>query len=708
MKNFLKTVSAVLWGTACLVSWAQAQNISPTTTDREATAVAGDAGAFRLGMITIFGQDDAGDVSGQSISQTIVKPEEMRLSDRNTLDDALSVIPGVTLGNTGGSRNERLLFVRGFDRFQVPLFIDGIRVYLPADNRLDFGRFLTPDLSAIQVQKGYVSVLSGPGSMGGAVNLVTRKPEKPFEAELQGGLELGNTGEPASYTTYGSLGTRQDTFYLQASGAWRDVDGWFLSRRFEPTPVESGGQRDFSSAKDWRVNLKAGFTPNATDEYVISYTTQEGEKDAPYSVNEPVRGRSPLPLPKGASFQRDWRWPQWDINSLAFYSHTQIGDASYIKTRTYYNTFKNLLSAFDDSTFSSQREKRAFDSYYDDSAYGISIEGGTELIPMNSLKVAAHFRRDEHTSWDHNSPDISSFVEPEQKKQEDTWSLALENTFHATDKLDFVGGVSYDRNKLKKAEDYDSGTGLYNYPLGSSDAFNWQAAAIYRPTTALELHASVSSRTRFPTLFERFSTRFGDASPNPALEPEHAINYEIGGTFEISSTVRSGGAIFYSDVRDMIQSISIGNELVQNQNVGDGTYYGVELYGEWDVVTDLTLGANYTYLHRDINDPVREGLKPLGSPEHSALLYANWRPHEKLTVAPSVQISSSRWSSDRLEENYFKTDGFVLANLNFEYKFNEQASTYFGVRNIFDKNYQLVDGFPEAGRTFHVTSRLTF
>lgn len=31
--------------------------------------------------------------------------------------------------------------MRGFDRFQVPLSIDGIRVYLPSDNRMDYGRF---------------------------------------------------------------------------------------------------------------------------------------------------------------------------------------------------------------------------------------------------------------------------------------------------------------------------------------------------------------------------------------------------------------------------------------------------------------------------------------------------------------------------------------------------------------------------------------
>lgn len=721
MRYILSAISIALLGTTVPVPHAiaqtantEAQSQDDATTEADATKkprlkAAATPDVFQLGRIVVHGGDGAeGGTSGQAVSQSTITADDVRKSNRNTLDDALAVVPGVSTANTGGSRNERLIFVRGFDRFQVPLYIDGIRVYLPADNRLDFGRFLTPDLSEIQVQKGYVSVLNGPGGMGGAINLVTRKPTKEFEAELRGGIDVGNTGGLAAFTSFGSVGTRQEDFYLQASGAYRSSDGWFLSRHFDPTPVEDGGRRDFSDVTDWRLNLKAGYTPNATDEYVISYTRQVGDKGAPYSVKEPVRGLTPPPLP-GQSYQRDWRWPEWNISSLAFYSHTQIGDESYVKSKAYYNTFYNLLSAFDDSTFSSQTQSRAFDSYYDDKAYGFSVEGGTELIPMNTLKAAINYRRDDHTNWDHNKPDVSDFVDPKQTKLEDTWSLALENTFHATETIDIVGGISYDKNKLVKAEKYDSKTdSMFSYPLGGTDAVNWQAAAIYRPTDTAEFHASVSSRTRFPTLFERFSTRFGDALPNPDLKPERATNFELGWSDTVFDDARLGAAVFYSDVRDVIQSIGIGGSLVQNQNVGDGRYYGFELVGEWDVLPELTLGANYTYLKRRLVDPVRADLKPVGTPLNNAYIYANWQPYDNFTVSPNVQFSSSRWSTDRLENTFFKTAGFALVNVDFQYDFSKQVSANFGVRNLFDKNYELADGFPEPGRTLFFTTRVVF
>jgi iron complex outermembrane receptor protein len=95
--------------------------------------------------------------------------------------------------------------VRGFDRFQVPLSIDGIRVYLPADNRLDYGRFLISDIAEVWVAKGYASVLDGPGTVGGAINLVTRKA---IEAEVRGTLNLDSDADYGGYTASGLLGTK--------------------------------------------------------------------------------------------------------------------------------------------------------------------------------------------------------------------------------------------------------------------------------------------------------------------------------------------------------------------------------------------------------------------------------------------------------------------------------------------------------------------
>ena len=91
----------------------------------------------------------------QAISRSVVTGEETFKFNALTLDRAVDLAAGVQSGSTGGPRNERLFFVRGFDRFQSPLYVDGIRVYLPADNRVDLvalsGLGPCPHLPAVQL-----------------------------------------------------------------------------------------------------------------------------------------------------------------------------------------------------------------------------------------------------------------------------------------------------------------------------------------------------------------------------------------------------------------------------------------------------------------------------------------------------------------------------------------------------------------------------
>lgn len=667
-------------------------------------------GFFDLGTMII----NADDAPRQGGTSSTVSAEEVERTNRATLDDALRTVPGVSVGNTGGSRNERLIFVRGFDRIQVPLSIDGIRVYLPADNRLDSGRFLTPDLAEVQVQKGYVSVLNGPGGMGGAINLVTRQPTEPFEGEMRLGVEAGNRGDVTARTAYLSLGSRHERFYFQGSYLRRNTDGFYLSRDYVPRPEQGSGLRDYSDTKDSRLNLKFGYTPNATDEYVLSFTRQTGSKNAPYNVDQPVRGITPEPLPDGQRYQRNWEWPEWDISSLAFYSHTDLGGA-YLKTKAYYNTFDNTLSSYDDYAHTAQTRRYTFDSIYDDKAYGVSLELGGDTGERNTLKGALHYRLDEHRDTQLSQPSVNDVPDPTKVSREQTWSLAVENTFRASDALSLVAGLSYDRSKVLKARRTATGFGS---PVGSSDAVNWQVAAIYEPGDAGTFHASLSSRTRFPTLFNRYSTRFGSAIPNPDLESERALNFEVGYAGDLGP-VHVETALFYSKVSDVMQSVPVGlnaddEPITQTQNVGDGHYKGFEIATSWDLHDRLAVSGNYTYLHRDISDPVRPGLKPTDTPTHSANLRLDWRATDRLSVAPSLELASSRLSEsaeqpdDPAQVAYSRNAGFGLMNLDLELRATDSASVFFGVRNLFDKNYELVEGFPEAGRTFFLTTSLRF
>ena len=666
---------------------------------------------FVLGTIYLGEEED-----GQGGTTSKISGEEARKAGRTTLNDTLATLPGVSSINTsGGSRNEPKVFVRGFDRWHVPLSIDGIRVYLPADNRLDYGRFLTPDLSEIQVQKSYVSVLNGPGGMGGAINLVTKKPTQAFEGEARIGIE-GGQGDVSGRSAYLSFGTKREKWYAQASWMKRESDGFWLSKDFVPVPNEDGGLRNNADTSDSRVNLKFGYTPNATDEYVLSYTQQTGSKNAPYSTRQPMRGVACGALCVGST-QRDWTWPEWDISSLALYTHTDLG-GSYVKTRVYYNTFDNTLSAWDDPNHATQAVNagRIFNSVYDDYSLGASAEYGLTL-GAHDLKAALHFRRDVHASTNYPRPGATPTpaADPTEHSKEETVSLAIEDSWQVSDKLRIVGGLSYNKAEVKEADRTTIDPGL---PLAKTDALDWQLAAIWAPDAGGEFHASVSSRTSFPTLFHRYSTRFGTFEPNPDLKAERAANIELGYSGDLGP-VSLEGAVFYSRVTDLIRSVVFGDPaagISQQQNVGKGVYKGFELAAGWAVNDRLGVTANYTYIDAGIEDPMINGLRITDIPNHKFYLALDWQATDTLTVTPSVEVYGARWSDPAAGQPggssptyaYTKMGSFALANFGASWHVTPTASVDFGIRNLLDRNYSVVEGFREAGRTFYLTSGITF
>ncbi len=117
---------------------------------------------FSLGEVLVVGAEDSSN-DGTTAQVTGAQAEQR---GRATVADAAALAPGVTLTRIGG-RNETAAYVRGFDTRQVPLFIDGIPVYVPYDGNVDMGRFNVFDMAEMSISKGYSPVIFGPNTLGG-------------------------------------------------------------------------------------------------------------------------------------------------------------------------------------------------------------------------------------------------------------------------------------------------------------------------------------------------------------------------------------------------------------------------------------------------------------------------------------------------------------------------------------------------------------
>ena len=196
---------------------------------------------FTLGKVEVVG--NLGGLQKSDANVAIIDEEQMQKDNIKRLSEVAYSTPGVYVDKKG-PRAEQNFQVRGFDSRRVPLFIDGIPVYVPYDGNSDFGRFTTFDLSRIDISKGSSSVLYGPNTMGGAINLITKRPTKELEGSIGYGFETGKNAKTYGNNVDFSIGTKQELFYAQASGSFMEDAGQQLSHKFtkDANGNEEGGE----------------------------------------------------------------------------------------------------------------------------------------------------------------------------------------------------------------------------------------------------------------------------------------------------------------------------------------------------------------------------------------------------------------------------------------------------------------------------------
>lgn len=629
---------------------------------------------FHLGEVIITNHKNK-DTLNRVTSQTMEAQNKLEVSK------ALNLLPGITL-TASGPRNESMVSVRGFDLRQVPVYMDGIPVYVPYDGYVDLARFTTFDLSAIDVSKGFSSVLYGPNSLGGAINLISRKPSNKLEYD--GSLGMINEN---GYKGNINIGSNLGKFYVQGGFSYLDRNSFRMSSNFVSMKNEDGGHRDNSYRTDQKISFKIGWTPTEKSEYAIGYINQQGEKGNPVYTGTDVLN-SLLTKP------RYWQWPNWDKESYYFISNTNLDTKNSFKTRLYYDRFKNTLDSFDDATYSTMTKPYAFESIYNDYTFGGNVEYNTQIIPKNDFKIAVHFKEDVHRENNLGEP-VRHFID-------NTILVGIEDVYKIAPKLTVIPGISYNIRKNIEAEDYNATTKVISdYPTAdASDAYNAQIGLFYQLNEKQKLSATVSKKTRFATIKDRYSYRMGTAIPNPNLKPETAANYEINYTAKAFNKVTFQTALFYSSLTDAILNVSnVQPGKSQMQNFGKAQYLGIEAQMNYSILENLSFNANYTYIERNnLTDPT---IHFTDVPNTKIIGTLEYQPIKILRLIANSEFNSSRFSTSYGT----RVPDYTLLNFYGSAKILKNFSIDAGLNNIFDKNYSLVEGYPEEGRNFFVTLR---
>lgn len=631
------------------------------------------SGVFHLGEVVI--KDTKRD------SFALIPRESMNKYQRLNVATALNLLPGVTLGSVG-PRNESVVFIRGFNLRQVPVFMDGIPVYVPYDGYVDLARFTTFGLSRIDVSKGNASVLYGPNTMGGAINLVSGKPVHRLDVQAGAGWLTGG------HEGYLNIGSRLKKFYVQAGVSQYKRDYYNLSDSYTATKTEDGKRRENAYQDDVQFNVKIGYTPNRRSEYAIGYIDQQGEKGTPvYAGKDSLNSLLKNP--------RYWKWPYWNKRSVYFISNIRPDSLSDVKLRVYYDQFRNRLDSYDDGDYTTQTRPYAFSSLYDDHSVGASLEYGRSILPNNRLSTALHAKRDVHKE--------NNIGEPVRKTADNTYSLGISDEHRFSERWTAQAGFSWNMRQSDGAEDYNSQTGAINqFPAATNTALNAQASLTHHFTTTRSLGASFGRMTRLATIKDRYSYRMGTAIPNPSLKAENAQHYELRYNDESISRIRLQAALFYSGIRNVIQSVNnveydtlAGRWLSQMQNRGRAAFYGGEAAMHYNITKGLDADINYSFIRRRNLDD--KAIHFTDVPDHKVAAFVTY-------AIPRVAVTvNGEYNSERYSTSYgTKAGAFFLLHSVVSVPLHSWLQVRMGVNNILDRDYELVEGFPEQGRNYFI------
>ena len=124
-------------------------------------------------------------------STTVITAADIESHQYRTVPDALALVPGLNVVQTGGPGGQTSIFIRGTNSNHVKVLIDGIDVSNPSNpnQSFDFGQLLTGDIARIEVLRGPQSGLYGSDAIGGVISITTKTGSGPptVTAMVEGG-----------------------------------------------------------------------------------------------------------------------------------------------------------------------------------------------------------------------------------------------------------------------------------------------------------------------------------------------------------------------------------------------------------------------------------------------------------------------------------------------------------------------------------------
>ncbi len=579
---------------------------------------------------------------------TVTTIEATALEQRRPLDlaEAIKYAPGVMV--TVGAKGEYTLKLRGIDSGRIALLVDGVPIVEPYFGTFDLKTVSSGGIQSMQITKGPSSVLYGPNTLGGIVNVITQRPTPDPRTYLTLALGSRNTrgGGADAALQLGKVG-------VVGSALYQDSDGF---RFTDPSGVKQ--DRLLSDYQRFNLSGKVVYNPSSASEIMLN----AGRYHSAYGIPPDLFGRA-----------RYWRFKDWDRTSVSAGGFTSLGEKAFVRLRGYYVNYYNVLDQYTNASMNAL----SAESTYDNPTYGFFGLGEVPVAPWSTLKASVYYEADKTRQRDDTTLPWNSY-------KQNTFSAGVEDHVAFLEDWKLIMGVSLDS--------------LDKYIGGTTTKVNPLVGLKYSPTDALDIHVSYATKSKFPSMRSLYSSSSG----NPDLKSE------FGRSFELSATYNKGflltGSFFLNALRDFINTVRLPDGTRRFYNVNRARINGFELQAQkswaWGRIGMDAL-LNYTFLdHRNETDnrPLDVLAKHNGSFELGFRALGGWRLGFTGILASESWWWNTTTSSLLTIPGYFSLDAVLSwAAGDFE--------PFVRVTNVFNHYFYTEPGFPWRGRYLEVGLR---
>ncbi|MDH2242027.1 FepA family TonB-dependent siderophore receptor [Pseudomonas sp. GD03909] len=680
------------------------------------------------------------------------------------ISDIVRKMPGVNLtgnGTTGSRGNNRQIDLRGMGPENTLILIDGKPVtsrnsvrYTRAgerDTRGDSNWVPAEQIERIEVLRGPAAARYGSGSMGGVVNIITKRPTDKLSGSITAYTNIPEDDAEGvtKRTNFSLAGPLTESLTFRVFGNLSKTDADDADINLAHTDTASGASlaagREGVRNKDINGLLSWALDPNQTLDFEAGYSRQGNI----YTGDVGTGGTESL---DPGSNINPWLGRETNTMYRQSYSVTHNGNWDFGTSRLmaqYERTDNRRLlegqtgGVDGDISAGSDKQTSVYESYLVQGQLDIPLE----ILRHQVLTVGAEWNRqelDDPSTFNRNIGDDGWYELP--NSSADARSSEMDATLMAI----------YVEDNIELTPSWILTPGL-RVDHHDQFGFNWSPSlnSSYQLTDSITLKGGVARAFKAPNLYQSnpnylYRSRGNGCADgtqngggcyvlgNDNLDPEVSINKELGIAFARDGW-RAGITYFRNDYDSKIVSSNRVTGTVVNPS-NPAQYAGIL---QWENATDavikgweghvgipllgtdgevLSWNTNFTYM-QDNSDSSGNPLSVV--PEYTINSMLDWQATQQLALSLTGTFYGKqeprRFNSTSAvavtDENQLQTrDPYHIWSLGGTYAVSEKLSFGAGINNLFDKRlYREGAGtsagantYNEPGRSFYASVTTSF